>query len=126
MRLMSLREEAAALLEEARRNKTIGSSLEGAIALTRSATLEADRAATATDGAGLADLFIVSETLEGAGDDAGAGDGGWTESKAYPGLRLAFRKARGRRCDRCWKVTPEAEDRGLCERCRRVVGGRAA
>ncbi len=123
MRLMSLREEAAALLEEARRNKTIGSSLEGAIALTESAALEADRAATGTDGTGLADLFIVSETVDEL-DESGAA--GWTESKAYPGLRLAFRKARGRRCDRCWKVTPEAEDRGLCERCRRVVGGRAA
>jgi isoleucyl-tRNA synthetase len=122
MRLMSLREEAAAILEEARRNKTIGSSLEGAIALTTSAALEQDRAATGTDGTGLADLFIVSETVEG---NEGAGSG-WTESKAYPGVKLAFRKARGRRCDRCWKVTPEAEDRGLCERCRRVVGGRAA
>ena len=122
MRLMSLREEAAALLEEARRDKTIGSSLEGAIALTRSAALEEDRASTGTDGAGLADLFIVSEIVE----EPEAGGAGWTESKAYPGLRLAFRKARGRRCDRCWKVTPEAEDRGLCERCRRVVGGRAA
>ena len=124
MRLMSLREEAAALLEEARRNKTIGSSLEGAIALSGSAALEDDRAATGTDGTGLADLFIVSETVEGGEPEAGGA--GWTESKAYPGLRLAFRKARGRRCDRCWKVTPEAEDRGLCERCRRVVGGRAA
>jgi isoleucyl-tRNA synthetase len=119
-----LREEAAAILEEARRDKTIGSSLEGAIALTESAALEADRAATGTGGTGLADLFIVSETLEGA--ESGGAGAGWTESKVYPGLKLAFRKARGRRCDRCWKVTPEAEDRGLCERCRRVVGGRAA
>ena len=36
---------------------------------------------------------------------------GWRDSQAYPGLQLAFRKARGRRCDRCWKVTPEAEAR---------------
>ncbi|MGE5414389.1 MAG: isoleucine--tRNA ligase [Syntrophomonadaceae bacterium] len=122
MRLMTLREEAAALLEEARRDKTIGSSLEGAIALTRHDALEADRTATGTSGPGLADLFIVSETVE----ETGAGGPGWRESQAYPGLKLAFRKARGRRCDRCWKVTPEAEDRGLCDRCRRVVGGRAA
>ncbi len=122
MRLMTLREEAAALLEEARRDKTIGSSLEGAIALTRHDALEADRAATGSSGPGLADLFIVSEIVEPA-----AADGpGWRESQAYPGLKLAFRKARGRRCDRCWKVTPEAEERGLCDRCRRVIGGRAA
>jgi isoleucyl-tRNA synthetase len=122
-RLTKLREEAAVILEEARREKVIGSSLEGAIALdARPVQLESDRAATGTGGTGLADLFIVSETLEEA---TPSGDG-WRESQAYPGLRLAFRKAHGRRCDRCWKVTPEAEARGLCQRCRAVVGGAAA
>ncbi len=67
MRLMQLREEAAAILEEARREKTIGSSLEGAIALTDNAALAADRAATGTAGSALADLFIVSEIARGAG-----------------------------------------------------------
>ncbi len=121
-RLTRLREEASVILEEARRNKVIGSSLEGAIALTPNEVLEADRAVTGTRGEGLADLFIVSELVEGPAAD---GDG-WRESQAYPGLQLAFRKARGRRCDRCWKVKPEAEDMGLCDRCRAVVGGAAA
>ncbi len=115
-RLTKLREEAAVILEQARRDKVIGSSLEGAIALSGSDLLEADRAATGTRGPGLADLFIVSETLE----TGGVADGG-RESAAYPGVRLAFRKARGRRCDRCWRVSPEAEDAGLCARCRRVL-----
>jgi isoleucyl-tRNA synthetase len=122
MRLMQLREEAAGILEEARRQKVIGSSLEGAIALTPSAALEADRAVTGTAGPGLADLFIVSEIVEADGAEESV----WTDSQAYPGLRLAFRKARGRRCDRCWKVTPEAEALGLCDRCRSVVEGAAA
>jgi isoleucyl-tRNA synthetase len=120
-RLTKLREEAAVILEEARRDKVIGSSLEGAIALRSSDALEADRAATGTSGRGLADLFIVSETVEGAGVDAASGEG-WRESQAYAGVRIAFRKARGRRCERCWKVTPEAEATGLCDRCRRVLG----
>ena len=47
-RLTKLREEAAVILEEARRNKVIGSSLEGAIALRSTDALEADRAATGT------------------------------------------------------------------------------
>ncbi|MFY9549646.1 MAG: isoleucine--tRNA ligase, partial [Thermoanaerobaculia bacterium] len=64
-RLTKLREEAAVILEEARRNKIIGSSLEGAIALTKSDPLDADRAAAGARGSDLADLFIVSETLEG-------------------------------------------------------------
>jgi len=118
-RLMKLREEASVLLEEARRQKTIGSSLEGAIALTgETAALDADRAVTGTRGPGLADLFIVSETVEGAQPPP---DLGWQDSAAYPGLRLAFARASGRRCDRCWKVTPQAEPTGLCDRCRGVL-----
>jgi isoleucyl-tRNA synthetase len=115
-RLMKLREEAARLLENARRDKTIGSSLEGAIVLTESEALDADRKATGTEGTGLADLFIVSETMP-----ASPGGEGWTPSGTYPGLSLKFEKARGRRCERCWKVTPEAEGDGLCDRCRQVL-----
>ncbi|HEV8232114.1 MAG TPA: isoleucine--tRNA ligase, partial [Thermoanaerobaculia bacterium] len=117
-RLMKLREEVAVLLEDARRKKTIGSSLEGAIALTPSAELEGDRKATGTVGPGLADLFIVSETIATEGESDGAG---WMASQAYPGLKIKFEKARGRRCERCWKVTPEAESDGLCNRCRRAL-----
>ncbi len=105
------------ILEQARRDKVIGSSLEGTIAFSSTPALEADRRATGTDGTGLADLFIVSEALETAvaSDES-------RESQAYPGVRLAFRKAGGRRCDRCWKVTSQAEATGLCDRCRRVLG----
>jgi isoleucyl-tRNA synthetase len=115
---MKLREEASVLLEEARREKVIGSSLEGAIAFTPSPDLDHDRVATGTEGAGLADLFIVSETIAAAGAES---EPGWTGSRTYPGLKLRFEKARGRRCDRCWKVTTDAERDGLCERCRRAL-----
>jgi len=118
-RLARLREEVSALLEQARREKTIGSSLEAAVALTSDAGLDADRAATATSGPALADLFIVSEVVDGASETDE--NGGWTASSAYPGLKLQFRKARGSRCERCWKVTPEADATGLCDRCRRVL-----
>jgi len=117
-RLMRLREEAAVLLEQARREKTIGSSLEGAIAFTPNRDLESDRSSTGASGAGLADLFIVSETVP---VDAGSDGAGWTESQAYPNLKIRFEKARGTRCDRCWKVTPEADETGLCDRCRRAL-----
>ncbi len=123
-RLTRLREEASVILEQARRDKTIGSSLEGAIALSGSEALEADRAATGARGAGLADLFIVSEIVEDARAESGPAE--WRESQVYPGVRLGFLKARGRRCDRCWKVTPEAEATGLCDRCRAVIGEVAA
>ena len=121
-RLMKLREEAAVLLEAARKEKTIGSSLEGAIAFTPSADLERDRRAIGAEGTGLADLFIVSETIPA---DTGAGGTGWTASQAYPDMKIRFEKARGRRCDRCWKVTPEANEDGLCDRCRRALASLA-
>jgi isoleucyl-tRNA synthetase len=119
---MKLREEASRLLENARKEKIIGSSLEGAIALTVSDALERDRRATGTVGPRLADLFIVSEATTAESVAAG---GDWTPSATYPGLSLRFEKARGRRCDRCWKVTPEAEADGLCDRCREVLQLRA-
>ncbi len=122
-RLTKLREEVAGVLEEARREKVIGSSLEGAVVLTPNEALEADRMATGTEGSGLADLFIVSVVSQGSPAD---GSDGWRSSSAYPGLSLRFEKARGRRCDRCWKVTPEAEETGLCVRCRQVLGELAA
>jgi isoleucyl-tRNA synthetase len=117
-RLTKLREEVAAVLEEARREKVIGSSLEGAVVLTASEALQSDRESTGTLGPGLADLFIVSEVSDGA---AGATGEDWRSSAAYPGLSLRFEKAPGRRCDRCWKVTREAEETGLCNRCRQVL-----
>ena len=121
-RLTRLRDEVSVMLEDARRDKRIGSSLEAAVVLGPDEALARDREATGTAGPGLADLFIVSETVEGGGGEADA----WRDSQAYPGLRIAFRRARGRRCDRCWKVTPEAEATGLCDRCRSVIGEAAA
>jgi isoleucyl-tRNA synthetase len=115
--LTRLREEVAVILEEARRDKVIGSSLQGAIALTPHEPLERDRAATGAEGPGLADLFIVSRT---SSPEAARGNG-WRDSSVYPGLKLRFETAPGRRCDRCWKVTPEAEATGLCDRCRGVL-----
>jgi isoleucyl-tRNA synthetase len=116
-RLSQLRKEVAVMLEEARRQKEIGSSLEGAIMLTPHEGLEQDREATGTQGPALADLFIVSD----ASEVPEASGEGWRPATAYPGLQIRFRKAPGRRCDRCWKVTPEANDDGLCERCRSVL-----
>ncbi|HYB53402.1 MAG TPA: class I tRNA ligase family protein, partial [Thermoanaerobaculia bacterium] len=115
-RLTQLREEVAVMLEQARRDKQIGSSLEGAVRLSASPDLERDREAAGATGAGLADLFIVSDV-----SSASAGDENWVESRVYPGLRMKFHKAPGRRCDRCWKITPEAEEDGLCRRCREVL-----
>ena len=94
-RLARLREEVSVVLEGARREKTIGSSLEGAIALTADPALETDRAATGTLGAGLADLFIVSEVLDGQAASAKPSRrrrGPGRPPQVYPGLSIQFRK----------------------------------
>jgi isoleucyl-tRNA synthetase len=116
-RLSQLRKEVAVMLEEARRQKDIGSSLEGAVVLTPNDALQRDREATGTRDSGLADLFIVSD----ASESSDATGNSWRDAAAYPGLKIRFRKASGRRCDRCWKVTPEADADGLCNRCRQVL-----
>ena len=66
-RLTQLREEVAGMLEEARRDKQIGSSLEAAIGFTPAATLDGRSRGVGAGGAGLADLFIVSAVSLGRG-----------------------------------------------------------
>ncbi len=134
-RLMGLREEVAILLERARRDKEIGSSLEGGIVMAPHPGLAADLRATGMETAGttgpaaLADFFIVSIVIEsdrlslpGDGDGSPAAPSASASASAvYPGLSLRFEKAPGRRCDRCWRVLREAEATGLCDRCRGVL-----
>jgi hypothetical protein len=67
--------------------------------------------------------YTVYETFSLAG--VGHAGDAWRDSQAYPGLRLAFRKARGRKCDRCWNYSPRVgEDKTyptVCERCSAVL-----
>ena len=119
-RLTKLREEASVILEQARRDKIIGSSLEGAIALSGSEALEADRAATGTSGTGLADLLIVSEIVEGAE----ARPAEWRDSPGLPRREARFPQGPGTpvrpllegdarsRCDRTLRPLPRGPRRG--------------
>jgi isoleucyl-tRNA synthetase len=106
-RLMKVREEVNAALEEKRQAKAIGTSLGARVTLAASgpvATLleeHRDR---------LPMLFIVSE-VELA---AGARDGN-------DQLHITVDKAAGTKCDRCWRYVPrihtEPEWAGICDRC---------
>ena len=93
-RLTRLREEVAVVLEGARREKTIGSSLEGAIALTADSALRADRDATGDPGRG-ARRPLHRFGSSGRGDASAsarpesAPEGAWTASQVYPGLSIA-------------------------------------
>jgi len=115
-RLLRLREEATKILEENRKQRVIGSSLEAALDFSSDPRLDRDREAAGW-GPDFADFFIVSEVaLAAAGEDPAS-----VPSAAYPGLSIRFRKAEGSKCARCWKIAREAADGGLCDRCRRVL-----
>jgi len=113
-RLLSLREEVTKVLEDRRKQRVIGSSLEAALTFSADPALAEDRRETGWEGLPFADFFIVSDLDESAGPLEIA-------SAAYPGLTFAFRRAPGRKCARCWKVRPEVPEGGVCERCRGVL-----
>ncbi len=115
-RLLKLREEATKILEDKRKERVIGSSLEAALDFSPDPGLDRDREAAGW-GSDFADFFIVSEVAPmTAGEDSSA-----VPSAAYPGVSIRFRKAEGSKCARCWKIAREAADGGLCDRCRRVL-----
>ena len=105
-RLMKVRDEVNAALEEKRKNKVIGNSLGARVTMRATgavaALLEQHRAQ-------LPMLFIVSHVALHASPD------GPDE------VRIEVDKAPGVRCDRCWRFVPavrtEPDWAGICDRC---------
>jgi isoleucyl-tRNA synthetase len=106
-RLMTVREEVHAALEQKRKDKVIGNSLGARLAIRARGPvgrlLEAHRDELPT-------LFIVSELTLETGPPDGPDE-----------LSLEVERARGVKCDRCWRYVPrtrtEPEWQGLCDRC---------
>ncbi len=114
LRLLALREEVYRELEAHRQAGEFGKGLEAAVLLAGERTvLEADLAAAQVS---LAELCIVSQTVEGPGTVASA---------AYPGLAFGVQRAQGTTCPRCWQVCPapprHPDHPELCPRCLDVV-----
>ncbi len=113
-KLLEVRDEAARVLEEARREKLIGSSLEADLSLWAEDDLH-DLLESYRDK--LAEIFIVSAVelhrgLAGALPEAAKG-------RETP-LKLAVAKARASKCPRCWIFAAPA-DGELCPRCRSLL-----
>jgi isoleucyl-tRNA synthetase len=99
--IRAARVQVTEAIEPLRREKVVGSSLEAKVAYPETAL-----AATGGDLAALAEIFIVSEVVSGAGEGIGV-----TRSEYH-------------KCGRCWRLLPEvAEDGDLCDRCEGVVHG---
>ncbi len=117
-RLLRVREAVARVLEKARKDRVIGSSLEASVRLYASDELLGFLRRYEAD---LPMLLIVSE-VELSGERATA------EPQACPGiegLRIMVTRAKWDKCERCWNLRPtvgqDARHPTLCERCLGVL-----
>ena len=111
-KIIAVRDDVKKVLEQARADKTIGSSLEAAVTLYCSDEMYDFLNAIPMDE--LADLMIVShvDLVKGEG-----GVRGLTES-----LGMSVAHAAGNKCLRCWKFDTAVGEDGLCPRCAKVLG----
>ncbi len=114
-KFISIRSEITKVLELARRNKTIGHSLDAKVEL--HATGET-LAALKTVENELATLLIVSQAS--IVEDNAEG-----EATGLEDLKVVVKAAEGAKCERCWiysdEVGKDAEHPTLCARCASVV-----
>jgi isoleucyl-tRNA synthetase len=116
-RIRDLRRVVTGALEVARRDKTIGASLEAAPTL-----ILADAADTRLfEGLNLAEIAITSD----AKVETGAAPAGAFLLDEIVGAGVTFAKATGSKCGRCWmvleEVGSEADHPELCHRCTAAV-----
>ena len=106
-RLLAVRGEVNAALEEKRKNREIGTSLGARVVLDASGPVAAILERYRTD---LPMLFIVSDVALHAGPHDGADE-----------IRVVVEKAPGVKCERCWRIVSstrtEPEWAGICDRC---------
>ena len=95
--LFKIKQEANIAIEEKRANKEIGSSLEAEIKL----ILKKEKFEL-LDKLDLADYFIVSKAEK--------------ELSNIDEIRIEVKKAKGQKCERCWKILEKK-----CERCSKVL-----
>jgi isoleucyl-tRNA synthetase len=118
-RLLSVRGEVTKALEEARRDKLIGNSLEAVVDLYAGKELYAFLEPMSDS---LATLFIVSDvTLATLGSEPASA----RKIESMPELAVAVRPAGTGKCERCWMyhegVGADAGHPTLCPRCAGVI-----
>lgn len=115
-RLLEVRGDVTRALEQARRDKLIGNSLEAEVALYTTGELYDFLKNTTNE---LSTIFIVSAvSLHQAESPAGEK---LLFSENIPGLSILVRRAAGEKCERCWmyyeEVGQNTEHPTLCPRC---------
>ncbi|NMA51508.1 MAG: isoleucine--tRNA ligase, partial [Peptococcaceae bacterium] len=118
-RLLAVRSEVTKALEEARREKVIGNSLEAAVELYAAQDLYDFLQPSAGE---LATIFIVSQASLKTLDETPSGV---KNIEAMPDLAVLVKPAAGKKCERCWMYHENVgEDRAhptICPRCAGVV-----
>ena len=106
-RVMQVRDEVYAALEQKRKGKVIGNSLGARVAITATGSLGVLLEAHRAD---LPMLFIVSDVTLHVESTDGADS-----------VRIEVEKAAGVKCERCWRYVPrvrrEPDWAGICDRC---------
>jgi len=118
-RLLAVRSEVTKALEEARREKVIGNSLEAAVELYAGQDLYDFLRPSASE---LATIFIVSQaslhTFAEAPSEV-------KSTEAMPDLAVLVKPAAGKKCERCWmyneKVGENPAHPTICPRCASVI-----
>ena len=111
-RIMAIRDDVKKVLEQARADKLIGSSLEAGLTLYCNEEIYSFLNTIPMDE--LADLFIVSQVRLEKGEGGVKG--------VVDGLGVQAEHAAGAKCLRCWKYETTVGDNSLCPRCAKVLG----
>ncbi|WP_339058249.1 isoleucine--tRNA ligase [Candidatus Regiella endosymbiont of Tuberolachnus salignus] len=113
--LLKVRAEVNKVLEQARNDKKIGGSLEAAVILYAEPSLAARLRHLQNE------LRFVLITSAAQVKDYAEADDQAQQSELINGLKIAFYKAEGEKCSRCWHYTQDiglvAEHAKLCGRC---------
>ena len=106
-RLMQVRDQVNAALEDTRKNKVIGNSVEARVTITATGPIGQLLRQRLSD---LPMFFIVSDVALQVGPEDAAED-----------VRVAVERAAGVKCGRCWRyvttVRSDPDWAGLCDRC---------
>ncbi|RVV99064.1 isoleucine--tRNA ligase [Mesobaculum littorinae] len=116
-KVRAVRRVVTGALEQARRDKVIGASLEAAPVV----HLSAELAEAIPDAESFATLCITSD-IRLTGDPAPAEAFRLPE---VPDVGVVFERAEGQKCQRCWKILPDVGRHahpGVCERCDEALG----
>ncbi|MCT2387765.1 isoleucine--tRNA ligase [Erwinia pyrifoliae] len=119
--LLKVRGEVNKVIEQARTDKRVGGSLEASVTLYADAQL-----AEKLIGLGEELRFVLLTSGAEVADYAQAPDDA-QQSDTVKGLKIALRKAEGKKCPRCWHYTSDigqnAEHAEMCGRCVTNVAG---